>query len=205
MSSTARRVFFGDFVFFVDENVYKPAEDTFLFAESLQVRENGTVLDLGSGCGILSILAAQKARSVLAVDVNPYAIRCTRRNAVSNGVSERVSCIQGDLFSAIKRSTKLGLILFNAPYLPTPKGESGSWVALSWDGGASGRVVIDRFIGEAGDYLEEDGSILLMQSSLVGLDETFRRFEECNMTAKALAQRRLPFFETLLLIEARLT
>ena len=37
MSSRSKRVFFGDFVFVVDENVYEPAEDTFLLAENLDV------------------------------------------------------------------------------------------------------------------------------------------------------------------------
>ena len=78
-------------------------------------------------------------------------------------------------------------------------------MGLSWDGGASGRVVIDRFIGEATCYLERNGRVLLMQSSLAGLSETLQRFEKCSMTAKTVAQLQLPFFETLLLIEAKPT
>ena len=50
MSSSAKRVYFGNYVFVVDENVYDPAEDSFLFAENLEVEEGELVLDMGSGC-----------------------------------------------------------------------------------------------------------------------------------------------------------
>ncbi|MBS7632858.1 methyltransferase, partial [Candidatus Bathyarchaeota archaeon] len=61
-----KRVLFGDFVFFVDENVYEPAEDSFLFAEKLAVGEGSRVLDMGTGCGILGVVAAGKAGEVVA-------------------------------------------------------------------------------------------------------------------------------------------
>ena len=43
------------------EDVYEPAEDSFLFAENLDVEKGAQVLDVGTGCGILGILAAEKA------------------------------------------------------------------------------------------------------------------------------------------------
>jgi methylase of polypeptide subunit release factors len=69
----AKRVYFNDYVFDVWKDVYEPAEDSFLFAENLKVQEAETVLDMGTGCGILGILASEKASAVVAVDVNPYA------------------------------------------------------------------------------------------------------------------------------------
>ena len=35
MPLSAKRAYFGDYVFVIDENVYEPAEDSFLFAENL--------------------------------------------------------------------------------------------------------------------------------------------------------------------------
>lgn len=84
MSLFIKRVYFGDYVFDVWENVYEPAEDSFLFAENLNLQGAETVLDVGTGCGILGILAAEKARVVLSVDLNPYAIRCAKKNAKLN-------------------------------------------------------------------------------------------------------------------------
>ena len=81
MPCPSKRVHFGDFIFNVYEDVYEPAEDTFLFAENLDVKEGEQVLDVGTGCGMLGILAAKKACNVVAVDLNPYAIRCAKENS----------------------------------------------------------------------------------------------------------------------------
>jgi len=203
VSSSIRRVNLGNCVFSVDENVYAPAEDTFLFADNISTQENDLVLDMGSGCGVLGIIAAKRARSVLSVDLNPYAVHCTKANAIQNRVSNRMAFMQSDLFSALQKCAKFTLILFNAPYLPVTEGETDSWLELSWNGGASGRHVIDRFIAGVRDYLTQAGRALLMQSTLAGVEETIRKFEEYGLDAQAIAQLALPFFETLFLIEAR--
>lgn len=39
MPSSTKRVYFGDSIFSVWANVYEPAEDSFLFAENLDVKE----------------------------------------------------------------------------------------------------------------------------------------------------------------------
>ena len=57
-----------------------------------------TVLDVGSGSGILSVGAALLgARHVDAVDIDAAAVSATRENATSNHVSDRVSVRQGSL------------------------------------------------------------------------------------------------------------
>ena len=108
MPSPIKKVFFEDYVFFVSENVYEPAEDSFLFAENLVVKEGDVVLDMGTGCGILGVVAAEKAAKVVAVDVNPYAVRCAKKNAKLNGVSNKIFFVQGDLFTAIRIGERLG-------------------------------------------------------------------------------------------------
>ena len=203
MPSRSKRVFFGDFVFVVDENVYEPAEDSFLFAENLAVEKNERVLDMGTGCGILGIIAAKKASEVVAVDVNPYAVRCAKENALLNNARSKVSFVQGDLFSPISEKAAFNVILLNAPYLPAEENESTSWVIRAWSGGTNGREVIDRFINESVTYLKRRGRLLLLQSTIAGLEESLLAFEKCGMSGKVIAECAVPFFEKIVLLEAR--
>jgi release factor glutamine methyltransferase len=203
MPSRTKRVFFGDFAFLVDENVYEPAEDSFLFAENLDVKEDERVLDMGTGCGILGIVAAKKACEVVAVDVNPYAVCCARENAALNGVHSKMAFVRSDLFASLSRKIKFDVILFNAPYLPADECEADSWIGRAWTGGITGRKIIDRFIPEASKHLKPTGQIFLMQSTFACVDITLARFKEYGLKANVIADTALPFFETITLIKAK--
>jgi release factor glutamine methyltransferase len=202
MDSTNKKALFREYAFEVCENVYEPAEDSFLFAENLNADVGTQVLDVGTGTGILGILAAKSADKVFALDINPYAIRCAKKNAILNKVDGNISFLQGDLFAPIAKDAKFSLILFNAPYLPSKKAEPESWLERAWAGGKTGRVVIDRFISQAAKHLEKTGEILLMQSNLANVEKTFGEFHKFGMKTDTVARLNLPFFETLFLLKA---
>jgi len=204
MLSRTKRVFFAESVFVVDECVYEPAEDSFLFVENLGVKEREVVLDMGTGCGILGIVAAKKACEVVAVDINPCAVRCARKNAALNRVRSKIAFVQCDLFASLNRNAKFDAILFNAPYLPTDEMETDSWIGRAWAGGVTGRKIIDRFISEAPKHLKPSGQILLLQSTLACVDKTLTNLEEYGLKANVVAETALPFFETITLIKAEL-
>ena len=161
-----RIVTFRNFTFVVNEHVYEPAEDSFLFAKNLIVNAEDKVLDMGTGCGILSILSAKQSKDVIGIDINPFAIYCAKENAAMNNVLNRISYVQGDLFNPLVEKQNFDLILFNAPYLPKKNMESLSWIERAWVGGPNGRYVIDSFLEKANFFLSEQGRILLLQSSL---------------------------------------
>ncbi len=197
-----KKVFFKDHVFLVDEHVYEPAEDTFLIAEQLKVKEDDVVLDLGTGCGILAVLAAEKAKRVVAVDINPYAIECAIKNAEMNGIKEKIEFRRGDLFQPIKPNESFSLILFNAPYLPSEPDEERSWIGKAWAGGPNGRKIIDQFVVDAPHFLADGGRIQLVQSSLSDVNRTLKAFDEMTLEARVAAQVNVPY-ENIVLIEAK--
>jgi predicted RNA methylase len=60
------------------------------------VKPNDIVADLGAGTGILSMIAAQKAKKVYAVEMFPYLYEVGQENAHRYGLSDRITFIQHD-------------------------------------------------------------------------------------------------------------
>jgi len=202
MSSQSRKIFFEKHVFVVPHDVYLPSEDTFLLARNLSRVEGERILDMGTGCGILAVLAAEKASKVIAVDINPHAVACAWKNVELNHVVEKIEIRQGDLFNAVQADEKFDLILFNAPYLPVEPDEGKSWIEKAWAGGKTGRMVIDRFITKASRHLMENGRILLVQSSLSNVEDTVKRFLQHKLRTRIVDEEKLAF-EKIVLIEAK--
>ncbi|WP_258083205.1 HemK2/MTQ2 family protein methyltransferase [Thermococcus thermotolerans] len=178
--------------------VYEPAEDTFLLAENLAIREGDTALDVGTGTGLIALLMARKARFVLGVDINPLAVELARENAELNGI-QNVEFRLSDLFENV--SGKFDVITFNAPYLP---GEPEEPIDLALVGGKTGREVLDRFIQEVPEYLKPCGIVQIVQSSITGVDETLKQLEKAGLRGKIVARRHV-FFEDIVLINATLS
>ena len=147
-------------------SIYQPAEDSYLLSRVLNeempilLKENPDLkfLEIGSGSGLL----LEKARGlgiknehIFAADIN--------QEAVEHCKSLGFNCIYSDLFENIQG--KFNLIVFNPPYLPENKSEpKDSQIATT--GGEKGSETINRFLEQAKNYLEENGKIFLLTSSL---------------------------------------
>ena len=176
--------------------VYEPAEDSFLLAENLEVREGDFALDMGTGTGIIALLMARKAEFVVGADINPIAVELARENARLNRI-ENVEFLVSDLFENI--DGKFDLITFNAPYLP---GEPEEPIDMALLGGQSGREVLNRFLEEVGDYLKPRGRLQIVQSSITGVHETLKKLENMGFKAEVTAKKHM-FFEDIVLIQAQ--
>lgn len=203
MNSLRKHVIYDGISFEIWEDVYEPAEDTFLAADALKqvVQPGNTVLDIGTGCGILAIIAAKKTHKVVAIDTNPHAVKCAKRNAENNNIADRIEVRQGNLFQPVRRTEKFDVIIFNAPYLPSSPEEEKTWLERAWAGGPQGRRLIDQFIAKAPEYLKKRGKILLVQSNLADIDKTLRMFKEKRLEATVIAERKEPF-EKIVVIRA---
>ena len=149
--------------------VYDPAEDSFLLLETLHIDSNNTVLELGTGCGLIALDCARKGLYTVCTDINPFAVQLTRRNIERNQLLIRgsVEIRQGNLFSVLHEKELFDVIIFNPPYLPTKKQEKvGRWFDIATDGGQDGLRVTKRFIQGLKKHLLKKGRAYFIFSSL---------------------------------------
>ncbi|MDK2892386.1 HemK2/MTQ2 family protein methyltransferase [Methanohalophilus sp.] len=188
-------VYKGATVYFC-ENVYEPAEDSFLLADACieYIKDGSCVLEIGTGSGFVSsvILTNKKNVKLIASDLNPYALNCARKNNVD------VICC--DLFGGFKQVKQFDTIVFNPPYLPTEDDERlGGWINLAFDGGKDGRECIRRFLAEVKQYLKPDGDVLLLISSLTGPKEVIRLMNNEGFNVNVISDEAC-FFEKLMVL-----
>lgn len=75
-------------------------------------------LDVGTGNGVLALLAAQHSRQVVATDVNPRALAFTQLNAALNGL-DNIEVRRGSLYEPAGDEPS-DLIVCNAPFVVSP-------------------------------------------------------------------------------------
>ena len=130
-------------------------------ARHIKVRSEDIVLDIGTGSGIQAITAGRKASKVIAVDINPEAVRFAAKNVRNNGLESIVSVMEGDLFSPIDRQYKFDVILFTPPYMEGKPGTDFEHALFDHD-----KQLAERFFRDAKEYLKPDGYIQMLYSSI---------------------------------------
>ena len=70
----------------------------------LPLHLTGKILDIGAGYGPigLTIAISSNTASVTLADINPRAVALCKKNAEFLGLSQRVTCLQSDVFSSIE-------------------------------------------------------------------------------------------------------
>lgn len=144
--------------------VYNPGDDSYLILQAIEVVAGERFLDMGCGAGLIAIHAAKAGADVVAADINPHAVDCTRRNAHKNDV--RLEVVRSDLFEKVRGD--FDVIAFNPPYLAVEE-TTTSWIERSWSGGQDGADVAGPFLEEASKHLAPNGRIYMILSSLGGL------------------------------------
>jgi len=156
----------------VDPGVFVPRRRTELLVRHAApvVRPGAVVVDACCGSGAVGVaLAALVDRvEVHAVDIDPVAVRCARRNLAPFGGQ----VYQGDLFGPLP-GTLLGrveVLVANAPYVPSEAvallpAEARAYEArVALDGGAEGFDVQRRVVGGAPRWLAPGGHLLVETS-----------------------------------------
>jgi release factor glutamine methyltransferase len=122
----------------------------------------------GSGAVGVAVLAALGLAELHAVDVDPAAVRCARRNVAAVGGH----VYAGDLYQPLPATLRgrVDLLVVNAPYVPTkavgllPPEARVHEPLVALDGGADGLDVQRRVIAGAPPWLAPGGHLLIETS-----------------------------------------
>jgi release factor glutamine methyltransferase len=149
----------------LNENVYRPSDDTFLLARAVseQVKPGMRFLEVGCGAGLVSLVAAHIGAHVTCTDANPRAVALARHNARENKLT--LEAHDTDLMAGLKGP--FDAVAFNPPYLPTAAEEFiPGPLNLAFDGGADGNQVVLRWAGQLAKLEPLPRLLLIVHSSL---------------------------------------
>ena len=161
-----------------------PRTGAFLAAhlDAGQVRADAEVLDMGTGSGVCALFAARHARRVVAVDINPAAVRCAGINARLNQLEHRIEARHGDLFAPV-RGERFDLVVFNPPFLRAAPRNDRYRAWRSTD-------VAERFAAELGEHLKPGGCALIVLSTFGDAEVFLQELRHCGFAISVLAERR---------------
>lgn len=128
-----------------------------LVAHTMIRRPARRTLDLGSGCGVLALVASRYSDRVHATDKNPRATGFAAFNARLNSAAN-VECATGDLFEPVA-DQRFDLIVCNPPYVIAP-----TLRYLFSDSGVRGDEFCRRLVRLAAASLEEGGYAQIMSN-----------------------------------------
>ncbi len=161
----------------VDPGVFVPRRRTeFLVHQAVALasqslaRPHTVVVDLccGSGAVGAALLAALDRVELYAVDIDPAAVRCARRNIAAAGGQ----VYEGDLYEPLPDALRgrVDVLVANAPYVPTealgllPPEARNHEPRVALDGGADGLDVVRRVTAAAPVWLAPGGQVLMETS-----------------------------------------
>ena len=167
---TGHREFYGlDFI--VSPAVLIPRQETELLVDAALefARERPgdiSIADVGTGSGAIAIAIAANLPSahVYATDRSADALQIADLNCRKNGVSDRITLLEGDLLAPLPKP--VDLIISNPPYiashlLPGLAPEVQREPGLALDGGKKGLEIISRLLEQAPSKLKAGGSLML--------------------------------------------
>ncbi len=156
------------------DHVFTPSpHGTSAIGEAIRISKGESVLDVGTGTGLLAILAAKLGGIVTAVDISEEAVKLTKINAINNNVM--INSKVSDLFESL--SEKYDVIIANVPQENlSPKIVSSQHIKknIGMNGGINGNEIFLRMISDAPKYMHKDSRLYLAVYSLSNFRESLR-------------------------------
>lgn len=92
--------------------------DAVILADFFQGKTEGKILDIGSGCGIISVLLAEKKdmKNIFGIEIQKSSLEVFRKNVEENNLSDRIKIFEGDV-ADLKEGNSFDYIISNPPYM----------------------------------------------------------------------------------------
>jgi tRNA1Val (adenine37-N6)-methyltransferase len=153
---------FKQFTVFHDKCAMKVGTDGVLLGAWASVENAADILDVGTGTGLIALMAAQRnpLAKVVAIDVDEQAVEQAKENAGNSLFSDRIT-VEHSAFRQFAGSTskRFDLIISNPPYfsdslLPPDKQRAGARHSVS--------LTLDDLLCFARKCLKSDGTLALI-------------------------------------------
>lgn len=107
---------------------YRFSVDAVLLAHFITLEPDARILDLGAGCGVVSLILSHRypTASLVALEVQPRLAGIIRRNVAINGLESRCAVIEGDCrrIATLLPPNSFDWVAANPPYHPTGSGRN---------------------------------------------------------------------------------
>jgi ribosomal protein L3 glutamine methyltransferase len=177
---------FAGLSFYVDQNVLIPRSPIAELIEQqfdpwIENTHIQNILEIGTGSGCIAIATALHFPDALvdAVDISPQALEIAQKNIETYDLVNRVTLLEGDVFSSIPPHKKYDLIICNPPYVDAfemenlpPEFQHEPSLALA--AGNDGLDIVRKILQQARNHLNNKGILIVeVGASQPALLETY--------------------------------
>ena len=156
----------GPFTLLLGDRMFAPTHTSREVAESLEVRAGDTVIDVGCGSGVLSVVAARLGASeVHGTELNPEGATFARKNVDRLGLTSLVHIHEGSLFDPLD-GVKANVVIGDVSGIPDDIARMTGWFPGGFSGGPTGAEVPTAMLEQAVEHLAPGGRLYLPTASI---------------------------------------